>query len=309
MRIAGYECLHLPMHGMYDPFSAWKLRRFAWKWRANLLHGHAQRGARYALWASSRRCPALCSAHSTNAWKWFRHNHQIISVSAAVRDSLIDQGFDRERIHLVYPGVRDLGLAAPRSIDPLSAARPLTLGMLARLEKVKGHDIALEAVRLLKNRISLRLIFVGADTTDWARQMKERTITLGLEDCVEFHGETSDIKHVLDQMDLMLAPSRREALSLSLIETAAAGRASIGARVGGIPEVIKHNQTGLLVAGEDPADLSSAIAQLAEDGALRLRMGQAARRHYEQYFTQDAMARDTEACYKRTLAQNDREQA
>ena len=52
MRALGCECVDVPMHGMYDPISAWKLRRFARRWQADIIHGHAQRGTRYARWAA-----------------------------------------------------------------------------------------------------------------------------------------------------------------------------------------------------------------------------------------------------------------
>lgn len=301
MQAAGHDSIHLPMRGMYDPWSAWKLRQFARAWRADILHGHAQRGTRYALWAGGGRLPIIATAHSTNACSRFRQDHPIIAVSGSVQDFLVAGGFAPEQVHLIYLGVRDLGLAAPAWKGPVSVEHPLRVGMLARLEPVKGHDLALEAIRLLHGRLSVRLIIVGPDTTDWAQQMKKRTRDLGLQDYVEFKGEISDIQHVFDRIDVMLAPSRREALSLSLIEAAAAGRPSIGTRIGGIPEVIEDGRSGLLVPPENPAALAEAILQLGCDDSLRLQMGLAARAIYEQRFTQAAMVRGTEDSYERVL--------
>lgn len=301
MRAAGHDVIHLPMRGMYDAWSTWRLRRFAQTWGADLLHGHAQRGARYALWAAGGRVPVVATAHSTNACARFRQDHPIIAVSGAVRDFLIDKGFAPEQVHLVYLGVRDLGLAAPVLDGPISAERPLVLGMLARIEPVKGHDLALEAVRLLQDRLDVRLIVIGPDTTEWARQMKARTCDLGLQDRVAFVGTVADLSGVFDGIDVMLAPSRREALNLSLIEAAAAGRPSIGARIGGIPEVVEDGCSGLLVPPEDATSLSAAILRLGRDDALRVRMGQAARTNYEARFTQAAMVHATEAVYDRAV--------
>lgn len=297
MEEAGHDSIHLPMRGMYDPWSAWRLRRFAQSWRADILHGHAQRGTRYALWAGGGRIPVIATAHSTNSWSRFRQDHPIIAVSGAVRDFLIGKGFAPDQVRVVYLGSADSGTAAPAQVGPVGAGRPLMLGMLARLQPVKGHDLALEAVRLLEDRLPVRLVIVGPDTTDWAQQMKTRSLDLNLQDRVEFRGETSDIQRVFDQMDVMLAPSRREALNLSLIEAAAAGRPGIGTRIGGIPEVIEDERSGLLVPPEDPAALAEAILRLGLDDTLRLRMGQEARAIYEHRFTLDAMVRGTEAAY------------
>ncbi|MFD1881007.1 glycosyltransferase family 4 protein [Paracoccus pacificus] len=301
MAAEGLECQHLPMRGMYDYRSAWKLRRFARTWRADILHGHAMRGTRYALMAKTARMPVVATAHSTNASSRLRHDHPIITVSDAVREFLIGKGFPAEHIVSVYLGVGDLGLAAAPSPAGIGADRPLTLGMLSRLEPVKGHDIALEAVHLLQNDLPLRLVIIGPDNTDWARQMKAKTIELGLQDRVEFKGEASDLRGVFDGIDLMLAPSRREALSLSLIEAGAAGRPSIGARIGGIPEVIEDGRSGLLVPPEDPPALAEAIQRLGRDDALRQRMGQAAREVYEARFTEEVMVRRTEAIYEQAI--------
>ncbi|MFV0408508.1 MAG: glycosyltransferase [Paracoccus sp. (in: a-proteobacteria)] len=301
IRDAGHECIHLPMRGMYDPWSVWKLRRFARTWKAHILHGHAQRGMRYALQAAGGRLPVIATAHSTNSWTRFRRDHLIIAVSDAVRDFLLSKGFSPELTRTVHLGVDDLGLAKAARSGPISPERPLMLGMLSRIEPVKGHDLALEAVRLLEGRLPVRLIVTGPDTTEWAEQMKARTRELGLQDRVEFAGGTSNIQPVFDRMDIMLAPSRREALCLSLIEAAAAGRPSIGSNIGGIPEVIKEGISGLLVPTEDPAALAEAILQLGCNETLRLNMGQTARSVYERSFTRQAMVRGTEDAYMKAL--------
>ena len=303
MAQAGYDSLDLAMNGMYDPISAWKLRRFAKRWGADLLHGHAQRGTRYARWAAAGRVAVIASAHSTTAWKWFGPNHPILAVSQAVRSVLLDKGFTPEQVRCVHLGVPDQGRAPAPPPGPIRPERPLVMGILGRLEQVKGHDTALEALALLRDRLPARLVFVGADTTEWAAQMKARTETLGLSDRVEFWGQRSDIAAVFAQMDLMLAPSYREALSLSLLETCAAGRPAIGSNLGGIPEVIIPGQNGLLVPPSDPEALAEAIMQLAQDDALRARMGDAARAVFLQTFTEAAMRAGTEAGYAQALSQ------
>lgn len=301
MADAGHDAIDLPMRGMYDAPSAWRLCRFARRWGADLMHGHAQRGTRYAQWGATSQIPAIGTAHSTNAWKWFRKDTPIITVSAAVRQFLLAQGYAPDRLHLIYPGSRDLGLAPPPDPAPLSANRPLMLGMLARLEPVKGHDIALEALRLLPGDLAVRLAIIGPDTTEWAQQMKDRVTQMGLSDRVSFWGARSDLQAVFAQMDIMLAPSRREALCLSLIEAGAAGRPGIGANIGGIPEVIDDGISGMLIPPEDPAALANAISRLATAPELRRRMGQAARQVFESRFTRTAMVRGIEACYDRVI--------
>ncbi|RMX04183.1 glycosyltransferase family 1 protein [Corticibacter populi] len=297
MRSRGHACAPVAMRGMYDPLSAWQLRRFARRWRADVIHGHAQRGARYAHWAGGQRIPSLATAHATNAHKWFAKGQRIIAVSYAVQDFLLSQGFAAGDVHVVHSGVPDLGPVAPPDARPISADRPLVLAMIARLDAVKGHDIALQALARLKDRWPLRLLFAGADDTPWAQQMRTQAETLGIAHQVTFLGQRSDVAQVLASVDVLLAPSRREALCLALIEGAAAARPGIGTDIGGIPEVIVDQHTGLLVPPQDPDALANAIAVLAADSATRIAMGHAARHRYEQRFTLPAMVRGVEAQY------------
>ncbi|MEF7617294.1 glycosyltransferase family 4 protein [Aquincola sp. MAHUQ-54] len=298
MRAAGHTCIDLPMNGMYDPVSAWRLARFARRWGADVLHGHALRGGRYADWAGRwSGVPAVATAHSTNAWKWFSPRRRLIAVSEAVRGFLLDKGLPAELVRVVYSGVPDVGPMPAPDGAALSPQRPLVLGMIARFEAVKGHDLALRALAELGPGLPVRLRLAGADTTAWGREVHAQVQALGLGEVVEFLGQRSDVPDVLARLDVVLAPSRRESLCLSLVEAGAAGRPGIAARVGGIPEVLGEDEGGLLVPPEDPHALAGAIRRLAAQPALRLALGAAARRRYEQRFTLAAMREGVEAVY------------
>lgn len=106
-------------------------------------------------------------------------------------------------------------------------------------------------------------------------------------DRVHFVGFRDDVQELLAGLDLLVAPSRREALSLTLIEAAAAGVPTVASRIGGIPEVILDGETGILVAPEDPASLARAIESLIRDPVLRARLASGARAGYEHDFTMD----------------------
>ncbi len=291
----GHRCLHLAMHGMYDPWSAWRLARFCVRERASIVHGQAQRGARYAAWAA-RRAGVACvaTAHSTNAWKWFDASANVIAVSQAVRASLLARGSPAANVHVVHSGVRDLGARPPA---PGGRDGALTLVMLSRLERVKGHDLALEALREVVDRLPCRLLVFGPADSEWARRLRELAASLGVDDRVEFRGATDDPGAALALADIVLAPSRREALSLTLIEAASVARAAIAADVGGIPEVVADGQTGLLFPAENSHALAQAILRLGGDEALRARLARAARERFQKSFTLDAMLDGTLRVY------------
>jgi glycosyltransferase involved in cell wall biosynthesis len=119
---------------------------------------------------------------------------------------------------------------------------------------------------------------------------------------IHFAGFRDEVQELLGDFDLLVAPSRREALSLALIEAAAAGVPVVASRIGGIPEVVLDGETGILVAPQDPASLARAIESLITDPALRMRLGQAARRRYEDHFSLQRMLDATEEVYHGLLA-------
>ena len=300
MRAAGHRCEHVPMHGTYDLLSAWRLARLARQWRADVLHSHSPRGARYAVWAARRASvPTVETAHTTSPWKWF--GSPVIAVSQAVRQVLLNQGLPGDRITVVYSGIPDFGAVTPPRPGPISAQRPLALGMAARFNLIKGQDLAIEASALLHPRLPLRLRLAGSLDTAWAQTMRNLAHARGLDGVVEFSGECSDIAALLADLDGLLAPSRFEAFGLTLLEAFSAGRPVIGTRIGGIPEVVEHGRTGLLCEPDSPAALAAAIERFAADDAWREQAGRATRQVFETRFTVDAMLAGTLKVYQRAM--------
>ncbi|MCR5865092.1 glycosyltransferase [Aquincola sp. J276] len=302
MRADGHTCLHVPMHGMYDPLSAWKLARFARRWRADVLHGQAQRGGRYADWASRwSGVAAVASANSMISWRWFRPEMKLLAVSNAVRDHLVQHGLPAAQVSVVYSAVPDIGMQPARLAGP-TPEQPLQLLMNSRLVDVKAHDVALDALALLPATLPVHLAITGATDTPWAAQIRAQAERLGLAGRVSFLGQRQDIPELLAACDVVLAPSRHEALSLTLMETCAAGRPAIATAVGGNAEIIAEGASGLLVPSENAQALADAIVRLGSDSALRVAMGRAARDIYERRFTADIMVRNTVAAYDEARA-------
>jgi glycosyltransferase involved in cell wall biosynthesis len=110
------------------------------------------------------------------------------------------------------------------------------------------------------------------------------------------------VADLLRLADLMVAPSRwAEAFALVLAEAAASGVPSVATHVGGIPEVVEHGVTGILVPPADPAALGRALAELLADPERRAAMGLAARQRACRLFSVDAMATATLGHYRRLL--------
>ena len=300
-----FRCEQISFTGFYDLASLIKLVRLIRRKKADLVHGHLTRGAYYAGWAARfAGVPNVATAHSTNAGKWFGRATRIIAVSDAVARFLVSCGYPQQKIRTVHHGVPDYA-ALPRT--PRDAMRvelglddAPALAMVARFMHAKGQDIALRALAQLTDR-RWTLVLAGSLDTAFAKEVQALAIELGIAERIRFTGHRDDVNNIYGCADMLLAPSRREALSLTLLEAAAFGLPIVASDVGGIGEAVANGETGLLAPPENPAALAQAIATLLDNADLRMKMGQAGRRRYEALFALDSMTRGTLAVYEETI--------
>ena len=185
--------------------------------------------------------------------------------------------------------------ASRRSLG-LNADEPAVL-MAARIVPAKGHDTALRALARLTDQ-PWTLLVAGDHHGDLGPQMQALAQELGIAGRVRFLGLREDVPALMTASDVLLAPSRREALSLTLLEASACRLPIVATRVGGIGEVVEEGASGFLVAPDDPPALAAALAPLLADAALRARCGARARQRFEAGFLEDAMFDKTVAVYR-----------
>lgn len=295
---------HLPMHGFLDIASMLRLARIARRTKADIIHGHLTRGAHYAGIAGRLSgIPSIATAHSTNAGKHFGRVKRIIAASSAVRTFLLERGYPDERIEVIHHGL-DIPALPPTTRDAYRARYGIPpdaviFGMVARFVHDKGQDTVLKA--FADAGIPGRLLLVGDASSPWGKAMRQLAGELALDDKALFTGLQNDVFPALAAMDVFLAPSRREALGLSLIEAAGMRLPLLGAAVGGIPEIVVPEHNGLLLPPDDIPAWSGAIQRLYDETDSRHRMGNAARATYEQRFSTARMMRATEDIYRRTV--------
>ncbi|CBE70056.1 MAG: glycosyltransferase family 4 protein [Candidatus Methylomirabilis oxygeniifera] len=184
------------------------------------------------------------------------------------------------RSSLIYNAM-DVPAVSPEPL-PHGAPRLLCLG---RLSEEKGFDLALEAFALLRDAFPrARLIIAGNGP---ARPALERqTAELGLAESVDFIGWVAPHKvpGLMNTTTVVVMPSRREGFGLVALEAALMARPIVATRVGGLPEVVAHNETGLLVEPDDSKALAEAISALIIDRNMAAQMGQAGRRWARKMF-------------------------
>lgn len=206
------------------------------------------------------------------------------------------QGFDRdglapESLKVVLNGVdterllqgEARGLRARLSI-PDDA---VVVATVAALTRAKGIDTLLQAGQILASSPGAPVVhYLVVGSGPYETELRALARQLHLEARVHFLGEQRQVGAILrDCADIFALPSRFEALGLVFAEAAVAGIPSVGTRVGGIPEVVRDGETGLLVPVDDPQRLADALHALATNRALRHRMGGAARQRALAEFT------------------------
>jgi glycogen synthase len=183
---------------------------------------------------------------------------------------------------------------------PFDLPRILCLG---RLVPEKGFDLALAAFeRVFRRFPSARLVVAGEGRQ--AGKLKQQTVELGLTDCVEFIGAVppEKVADLIAQSTLVLIPSRLEGFGLVAIEAGAMARPVVATRVGGLPEVIVHEETGLLVNQESSPALADAISLLLDHTEVAVQMGEAGRRRVEEVFSWERCVDAYDTVYRKLAA-------
>lgn len=304
----GIAAFHLPMHGFYDLYSMLRLARLCRTQMIDVVHGHLTRGAWYAgIGGRLSATPVVATAHSTNAGKHFGRAQRIIAVSGAVERFMLESGYPHDRVRRVYHGVEDHydeAIEARQSMREQLGLRDneLALCLVARMVRDKGHDVLLEALATLQDK-PLKMFFLGEFDTDWGKKMQQLVKDKGLRESVHFLGHQENVYPYLAAMDVCVAPSRREALSLTLLEAALMECALIGSRTGGIPEVIQEDKTGWLFPPEDAAGLAALLNQVC-DGELDWKTaGKNARTDALQRFSVSTMLEKTLSVYDEAISE------
>ena len=152
----------------------------------------------------------------------------------------------------------------------------LVVGMIGRLESIKGFEYFIDSAAIISREIpQARFLIVGEGSLHDKLAVRARDLNIG--DKVFFTGWREDIPEILSILDLLALASLNEAVGRVILEAGAVGKPSVATEVGGVPEIIKNNTTGILVPPRDPDAMAQAVISLLKDEAKRSEMGRAAK--------------------------------
>jgi glycosyltransferase involved in cell wall biosynthesis len=249
---------------------------------------------------------------------------RLIAVSRAIIAKLVAEGRTAAPVELIYNGVdlkkyeyTDACCTLPEEYG-FPEGTPL-VGVVARLEPEKGHRTLLEAWPIVLDRVpDARLLIIGEGSQREALEEQAERMELLGERCsddrcvgtrrarpaasVLFTGLRDDVPAVTAALDVAVLPSYREAQGLALLEAMALRRPVVATAVGGVPEMVEDEQTGLLVPPRDPVALGNAIARLLTDHPLADMLARAGHDFVHANFSLDEMVRSVSAVYDQGAA-------
>jgi len=174
------------------------------------------------------------------------------------------------------------------------------IGYVGRLEPIKGPQFFVEAARLcLENNLLQRFILVGEGSL--RKELEEKVSFWGLKEKIVFVGWRDDIADIMSIMDILVLPSLNEAVGIVLLEAQSLGIPVVASEVGGIPEMIRDGQTGILVWPGEPAALALAINNLLFDPERLRSMSAAGKNWVKDRFKAEDMVRKISAIYQELL--------
>ena len=314
--LAGAGVPFLPLAQLRRSLSPWNDARGVWEvaaalrdFRPNLVSAHTAKAgwiARAAcarlgipaiytphgLWVGSRagaplRLMARMAERAAGRW-----NHDVVCVcQAELQLALASRIAPRDRLHVIYNGVRDV---APE-LRASPAGAPCRLVSVARFEEPKDHGALLEAMSRLRD-LDWELELVGDGPLE--KNCRALARRLGIAGRVRFLGYQRDPAPALGRAHLFVLSSRSEALPRSALEAMRAGLPIVASAVGGLPEIVHNGINGVLIPRSHAEGLALAIREMIVDGRARATCGKASRAAYEARFRFELMLEKTAALYE-----------
>ena len=313
-----------------------RLLRLIREFRPDVIHAHLLIGTLACRLASAGYRPALRVTQVPGmprlhipALRWLdrwtlRRDDVVIGSCQAIADRYRAMGARSVAVSYYGCDVRAIdpstsGAAFRREFG-LAEGTP-AIGMIAHMYRsrlrafrdvgVKGHEVFIDAAPLIQAQVPGAAIFVVGDELamdrGYRRDLQARAAARGAE--VRFTGHRPDIAAVLAGLDVVVTPSMEESACYAAVEALLMGKGVVASNVGGLPDTVRHGQTGLLVPPGDPAALAAAVATLIADPAMRQEMGRRGRQECLRRFDINTTTAQVEALYRVALRGLKRNQA
>jgi colanic acid/amylovoran biosynthesis glycosyltransferase len=225
----------------------------------------------------------------------------VIAISEYNKYRLVREApdVDRDKVKVIHCGV-DPEIFYP--VCDISGSPPVFLAV-GSLRKEKGHVFLIEACRVLAtNGTNFRCIIVGEGPN--RHELEKLIMRHELRAKVELAGAVSHerIQSYFDRADVVVHPSTSEGIPVALMEAMSKGLPVIASRITGIPELVTHEEDGILVSPTNVAELVAAMERLLNNKELRKHLGKNARQKVSQYFNLNVNSRRLKKLFDEDIA-------
>jgi glycosyltransferase involved in cell wall biosynthesis len=296
-RSQGIEVLNLECAGDLDLRFMWRLRQVLDEQEPDIVHCHSRRGGDFlgGQAAAMAGTPAVLSRRVDNSEPGFlsglryRHFRKVIAISEAIAGVIADAGLGRDRIEVIRSAIDAERFSAKPDIEQyqrLFRIEPdhFVVASAAQFIPRKGHRYLLRAAAELRHRYpQLKLVLFGQGPLE--NELRAMTADLELGNMVQFAGFREDLDDYLGCFDILAHPALKEGLGVIALKASAAGVPVVGFAAGGLGEVVRHEESGLLVPVGDSQKLAEAIELLINDSELRSQYGRIAAQRMRDHFS------------------------
>jgi glycosyltransferase involved in cell wall biosynthesis len=293
-----------------------KIVSILWNKKTDILHTHGFKenfiggiAAKLCLLKAVVRThhgQAMLKSKGLNGWIEKINAHLLtkhhISVSEDLREFLKKNGYEQSKITMIHNGIdferMDLGKGSDFLRKDFNIGENITvIGTIGRMEAIKGHKYFIEGAGLILEK-EKNVCFVIVGDGALMEEMRNYAEKLNITQQIRFAGFRHDSLNCLNMFDIFALTSLHEGIPITLLEAMSLGKPIVATNVGGIPEVIENNYSGVLIPPEDPYSFAEACVRLANDSSLRERLSVKARAEVRRRFSLETNILQTIQLYK-----------
>ena len=310
---AGIPLTRIEIRGRLDFSAIRALRRLLAERGTDVIHAFNNHTTGCAVHAAiGRAVRVVCfrgymgHAGRFNPSSWVTYFHprlsRIICASSAVERYFLDVGMAPRKLVTIYKG-HDVGWYEYERADLAEFGVPhgaFVVGFCGRARPRKGVDVLIEAASRIPASLPIHFLIVGP--LDQDSRVAENVRRLSLDGRVHLTGYRQDAPRLTGTCDVFALPSLdREGFPRAVVEAMAQAVPAVVSDVGGMPELVQHDVSGLVVPQADAPALAEAILDLYENTSRRIEMGRRARHRIASVFTVDRTVRETVRLYEQLV--------
>lgn len=297
----GLPVYQVDMKGPFDFNAAWQIRKIARKEGVDYIHAQFLRENYVSLlsvllgskakvvWTYHMNIPMPLIMKFINYFM-IRLNHRVISVAQFIKKVLLEKGIPEKKITVIYNGIKEPVIDYSQKVP----SNEKIISVVGRLSEEKGHTFLFNSLAKLKQdapHLHWKLNIVGDGVL--RQELEALAEKLAISSNVNFKGFVNNMGNEYINSDLIVLPSENEAFPFVAIEALAYEKPVISTNIGGLPEIIRDHETGILVPYGDVDALAKSIRELLENEALAARLAVQGKDFFLKNLTLDKMLKQT----------------